>query len=83
MTAVARFGDSQPVNARVLPGGAGRTLADVGQGREPAEAAHTAVATPAVPQRAGAVTLTSNYSDGADGGHRSASRSGDAAAVNC
>ena len=30
-----------------------RTLADVGQGREPAEAARTAVATPAVSRRAG------------------------------
>jgi hypothetical protein len=30
-----------------------RTLADVGQGREPAEAAQTAVGTPAVPRRAG------------------------------
>jgi hypothetical protein len=29
-----------------------RTLADVGQGRESAEAADTAVATPAVPRRA-------------------------------
>ncbi len=31
-----------------------RTLADIGQGREPAEAARSAVATPDVPRRAGA-----------------------------